>query len=212
MLNQQINGGSCSRSRVVATSLLHARLNVETESISGRMVPNYLQKLRRTLLKGPICYCEIKTNVQKMTQQKDGLYFAGVLVALTICALCYAAKPVAAVSADQFPDAAYFLLGTLTRCNAAVDHSLSSTSVERPFLPYEVQADLEAWECSIIIPNCCQRGANQDSKPSFHGLTLTHSQNFPKSRDGGAQAHGHRTAVRPPMRLRNSYSGPLRSK
>ena len=58
------------------------------------MAPNYLQKLRRRLLEGPICHCEIQTNVQKMTQQKDGLYFAGVLVALTICAPCYAAKPV----------------------------------------------------------------------------------------------------------------------
>jgi hypothetical protein len=94
MLNQQINGGSCSRSRVVATSLLHARLNVEIESISGGIASNYLQKLRRRLLEGPICHCEIKTHVQKMTQQKDGLYFAGVLIALTICALCYVAKPV----------------------------------------------------------------------------------------------------------------------
>jgi len=58
------------------------------------MAPNYLQKLRRRLLEGPIATREIKTNVQKMTQQKDGLYFAGVLVALTIRALCYAAKPV----------------------------------------------------------------------------------------------------------------------
>jgi len=96
---------------------------------------NYPQTVASEVAGRSDCHCEIKTNVQKMTQQKDGLYFAGVLVALTICALCYAAKPTdaAAVSGDQFPDAAYFLLGTLTRCNAAVERSLSSTSSKDHF-------------------------------------------------------------------------------
>lgn len=109
---------------------------------------NYPQTVASEVAGRCDCHCEIKTNVQKMTQQKDGLYFAGGLVALTICALCYAARPTgaAAVSGDQFPDAADFLLGRLTCCSDAVERTLSSTSVERPVSPVRSRGRLRSME------------------------------------------------------------------